>query len=122
MQMIKNYFISLGITFGLIIIFSFFINLFNYFELINQNIYKFILVIFASISIFIGSFILGKKTNKKGYLEGIKYGLIACVMMFIISFLAFDNSFNLSSFIYYLILMIVSVLGGVFGINKKKEV
>jgi len=121
MQMVKNYLLSLGISFGLIIIFSFFINLFNYFELININIYKFILILLVSISVFSGSFVLGKKTSKKGYIEGIKFGLINSLFMFFISFLAFNNSFTLRSFIYYLILVFVSLLGGVFGINRRKD-
>lgn len=119
METIKKYLISFGISFGLILIFSFFLNLFNYFDLFNPKIYKVVLILLVGTSIFIGSFLLGKKSNEKGYLEGIKYGLISCLLMFFISFLAFSTKFNIDSLIYYLILIIISIIASIAGINRK---
>lgn len=119
MENIKKYLISLGITLGLIIIFSLFLNVFNYFELINGNFYKMILILTSALSVAVGSFILGEKTDNKGYLEGIKFGLITIILFFVISFLAFDQKITTLSFIYYLILVITSSVGAMFGINKK---
>ncbi|MGN0993429.1 MAG: TIGR04086 family membrane protein, partial [Bacilli bacterium] len=102
METIKKYLTSLGITLGLILAFSFFLNILNYFDLLNSDIYKIILIITSAISILAGSFILGKKSDNKGYLEGIKFGLITTILFLIISFLAFDQKVTISSFIYYL--------------------
>lgn len=121
MNTIKKYAKNLAISFSLILLFSFFVNILNYFDLINQNIYKTIIIILTSISIFIGSFLLGKESNKKGYLEGLKFGTIAILIMLIISYLAFEPKISLSTIIYYLILIITSSIGSMFGINKKKE-
>lgn len=119
METIKKYLSSLGITLGLILAFSFFLNIFSYFDLLNSNIYKIILIITSAISILVGSFILGKKSDNKGYLEGIKFGLITTILFFIISFLAFSQKLTISSFIYYLILVITSSIGAMLGINKR---
>ena len=65
MKQIKNYSISTGITLGTILILSFIINIFNYYDLIPKNIYKTILILVTALSILIGSYLLGKKTEKK---------------------------------------------------------
>lgn len=119
METIKKYFISLGITLGLTIAFAFFVNILNYFDLLSMNTYKVIIVLTTAVSAAVGSYILGKKTDRKGYLEGIKFGIILILLMWIISFLAFDQSFSISSIIYYLIFIITSSIGSMFGINKK---
>ena len=112
MEKIKKYSISIGIT----LIFAFFLNILNYFNLISTNVYKIILIFMTSISVFIGAYLLGKETNKKGYLEGIKYGFIITILFWIISFLAFDENLKISNLLYYLV-----IIGSMFGINKKNE-
>lgn len=117
MIIIKNYLLSLGTCFGLLLIFSFFINVLNYFDIINRNAYK-ALIIFSIVFIcFASSFILGFKSNSKGYLNGLIFGIII-VLLFIIISLVF-KSFSYSSFIYFLVIVISSFIGGTFGINKK---
>lgn len=119
METIKKYLTSLGITLGLILAFSFFLNIFSYFDLLNSNVYKIILILTSALSVATGAFILGKKSDNKGYLEGIKFGLITTILFLIISFLAFDQGVTISSFIYYIILIITSSIGSMFGINKR---
>ncbi len=121
MEKIKKYFISIGITLGLILIFAFFLNMLNYFNLINTNTYKIILIFMTSISVFIGAYLLGKETNKKGYLEGIKYGLIITILFWILSFLAFDENFKISNLLYYLVILVTSSIGSMLGISRKNE-
>lgn len=114
---IKNYLLSLGTCFGLLLIFSFFINVLNYFDIINRNAYK-ALIIFSIVFIcFASSFILGFKSNSKGYLNGLIFGIIIILLFTIIS-LVF-KTFSYSSFIYFLVIVISSFIGGTFGINKK---
>ena len=121
MDTILKFLKNIGILFALILGSAFFINIFNYFDLISQEVYKTFLIILVAISIFISSFLLGKSSKKKGYLEGIKFGVISVLLMFVISYLAFDSNISISSLIYYLILIISSSIGAMFGINKKKE-
>ena len=62
----------------------------------------------------------GKVSKSKGYLAGLKMGL-SFVLVLIIFNLIFIRSFKLSLLIYYLLLLMSSVLGGMFGINRKKN-
>ena len=117
---IKNYLISLSLSMVLIIILAFFINVLNYFDLLNNNLYKFILVITTIFSISIGSYILGTKTDNKGYLNGLIYGVITVLLFIIISFIL-GNNLSLSSSVYYLIIVIISSIGGSVGINRKNQ-
>lgn len=116
-----KYLKNMGLLFLLILVFSFFINIFNYFNLLNQATYKTILILFVAVSVFVAAFMLGKSSKKNGYLEGLKFGIISTLSMFLISYLAFDSKISLSNLIYYLILIISSSVGAMFGINKKKE-
>lgn len=121
MKQIKNYSISTGITLGTILILSFIINIFNYYDLIPKNIYKTILILVTALSILIGSYLLGKKTEKKGYIEGLKYSVLIIALFYIIAFLAFDKTITISSLLYYLIIVTTSCIGAMIGINKKDK-
>ena len=115
---IKNYLLSLGTCFGLLLIFSFFINVLNYFDILNNGTYKVLLTLSSILSIAIGSYILGTKTDNKGYLNGFLFGLITIALFLIFSILI-KNNLSTSSIIYYLIITITSLISGAIGINKK---
>lgn len=88
---------------------------------VNSGITTIILLILNVILFFILNFFNAKKIRKRGFLEGIILGSIFIVIMILIKFILFDNTFKISTFIYYLILFITSVFGGMFGVNKKSE-
>ena len=101
MNYLKKTGFSILISLGIIIVFSFLNTLLNYFELYSYNVYsiiEFIIVLFASI---ISGFINGKKSNKNGWFEGLK--LI----------------FNVKTIIFYVIVIVSTVIGSMFGIQKK---
>ena len=102
-NMIKKYLISYAYTLGIIIVGTFIITLLNYFNLLSSNIANILILIIVIASIFIGSFLLGKKSNKKGYLEGIKYSAIFILLLVIINLL-FVKVFEIKSLIYFLIM------------------
>ena len=62
----------------------------------------------------------GRASKSKGYLAGLKIGL-GFVMVLLIFNLIFVRSFKISLLIYYLLLIMSSILGGMFGINRKKD-
>ncbi len=118
--MIKKYLISYAYTLGIIIIGTFLITLLNYFNLLSSNVANTIMLIIVIASIFIGSFLLGKKSNKKGYLEGIKYSAILIFLLVIINLL-FIKVFEIKSLVYFLIIIVSSTFGSMVGINKKRN-
>ena len=91
-----------------------------YFNILSNKTLSILNIILVLLSMFIGGLYIGKKSNKKGYLEGIKIGLIAIIILFIISYLAFDKGINIHKIIYYLILLSSSTIGSMLGINKKR--
>lgn len=77
------------------------------------------------ITIFILSFIstginIGRKANKKGWLEGLKIAGIL-IAFFLIASLILKHDFNIKQIIYYIICAITVVLGSMIGINFKKN-
>ena len=118
MNNIKNYVFSFVLVF---IILSFLLIIFSglfYINLVNLEIYKFFKIILVMISVFFGSFILGKKCESKGYLNGLIFGLIIICLMFILGI--FVSKLQLKTLFYYFIIICCSVLGGTIGIRKKK--
>jgi len=117
--MFKNLILSLVYFFLSIIISTIFITFFYYFNIFSMRIITILKMAIPIISIFISSYILGRKSNKLGYLEGIKLGLIVNIFFIIISIIT--KSFNVRSLIYYLILLLSSILGAMIGINLKTK-
>ena len=66
----------------------------------------------------ISGYILGVKSDKRGALNGLIFGSITSLIFFILSLL-FKNNYQINTIIYYLILVVSSVVGSIFGIQKK---
>ena len=101
--------------------FALIITLFGYFNIISSNSIKYFNLVAMILSVLIGSIYLGIKSNNKGYLEGIKIGSILISILFLLSYFGFNKGISLESFIFYLIIVISSITGSIFGINKKDK-
>lgn len=75
--------------------------------------YVFIIILFS-----ICGYKLGNKSNKKGYLSGLLIGISNIILMFILGIIL-KVEFNLNILIYYITLILSSVIGGCIGINRK---
>lgn len=120
MTFLKNYSKSIGFSILSIFILTFLITLLNYIGILGIKIVTAFSYITPFISFMIGGILLGKKSNKKGWLEGIKLGLIINILLFIFNFLAFNHGYTLPNLILYAIVFIASILGSMIGINLKK--
>lgn len=120
MNKIKNYIKSITITISTIIILSILINALNYINILNQNTYKILIITSSSIATLLGTYYLGTQTKQKGYLEGIKYGIIITTLFITLALITKQN-INIESILYYLILITTSIIGSMIGINRKKE-
>lgn len=119
--MIINYLKNLGYTFLILIISTIILTILNYTNILKTNALNIISIIFLFISIFIGSYLTGKKANKKGYIEGIKFGSIIMVIILLINLIIFKNKFHLISILYYLTIIFISMIGSIVGITKKNK-
>ena len=118
--MIINYLKNIGYVFIGILVTTIIITLLNYFGILNGTPLKIISIVTIILSLFIGGYLTGKNANKKGYLEGIKFGLIMIVIILILNLLIFRNEFNLINILYYISLLFSSMIGGMIGIARKR--
>jgi len=92
------------------------LNTLSYFDIIkNTKIFK---LIIPCITVLIGSYKFGKLNKFRGYLSGFYLGLSFIIFTLIINLL-FYQSFSLKLLIYYLIITLFSILGGMIGKTKK---
>jgi len=117
MLFLKNIGRSFIYTLASFFILTILLTVLNYFNIFNSSIANIFKVINLIIAIFLGSFILGHRSMKKGWLEGLKYGLIFGVVLFLFNYLGLGK-FNI---FVYLIVLITSVIGGMLGISFKKN-
>ncbi len=120
-----NYLKKLGISFGICLasffVLTFFITFLHYLNIMSYKTVSILKILIPIISLFIGGFLLGKKSSKKGWLEGIKFGAIFLVFLFLLNYLGFQHSFEIKDLIFYLIIMISAIFGSMIGINRKRS-
>lgn len=114
-----KYLMSFVYTFISIVVLSLIITTLNYFNVTSLNTIKYFELSSIVISILIGSIYLGRRSQSKGYLEGLKIGFIIIIATLIINLLIIKNKFSFEIIIYYLIILVSSMLGSIVGINKK---
>ncbi len=118
---IKNFSKSLSISILLFLILTLVVTTFNYFNLLSINGINISKIIIPIISVLSGSFYMGTKVKNKGWLEGIKLSSLIILILLIIDLLVFKNSFEIKNLIYYIIILVSSMVGSMIGINKKKK-
>jgi len=121
MKYLKNLGISFLYIIGVLLVLTFITTIFSYFNIFNDKITSIIKIIIPVISMFVGGFYIGKKSLKKGFLEGLKLGAIFSSILIIFNYLALDNSFKFKYLLFYIILIITSIFGSMIGINRKKQ-
>lgn len=119
MNFIKNVSLSILYIILIMLVLTFILTLFSYFNIIGDKVISIFKIIIPVVSLFIGGFLIGKKSLKKGWLEGLKLSLIFLILLIIFEYLALDQSFNIKNILYYLILSISSIFGSMIGISKK---
>ena len=96
---------------------TFLLTLLHYFDWIPYSFVSVGKLILSILSFFLGGFFISKNQKQKGYLEGMKYGVLFLCFMIFISFLFFSYSFSMNQLFYDLILLLSSMVGGMLGIN-----
>ena len=107
--MLKNYGYSFLIVISSLLIINLFLTIFSYFNLFSTKVIDIMGFVLMLVFLFISSYILGTKSKKNGYLEGLKFGGII-VLIFILLVILLDK-FLLKSLIYYVILILTRFTG-----------
>lgn len=100
---------------------TFFITLLNYINIIGSGFLSILKIAIIIITLFIGGYIIGHVSPKKGWLEGLKLSLIFCTLLTLFSILGFHNNLEWKHLLYYVILIISCMVGGMIGINKNNQ-
>ncbi|NLA33625.1 MAG: TIGR04086 family membrane protein [Tenericutes bacterium] len=110
---------------GYIIIFiiglTFILTIFSYFDILNIKIINYFLLLIPLISIFFGGIYIGKNSNKRGYISGLKISSLFTLLLLLISYLGLNEKLSFRIIIYYIILALTSVFGSIIGINKQDQ-
>ncbi len=93
------------------------LSLLYYFNIVGNQVNNYMKLFIVAISMLVGGIYIG---SKEGWLEGLKIGLEVIILLFVVSYLAYDKGVNIKSIIYYFILIMSSMLGSMIGINKRK--
>lgn len=117
----KKYLIPALYTLGIIVIGTLVSSALYYFNITSSKINSILLYLISIAGIFTGSILFSKEIKYKGIISGIIYFMACFIVMGILSLLVFKASFKLSSLIYYTVILIFSMLGGVIGKNLKEE-
>lgn len=104
----------------ILLISLFIVTLLNYFNILSSSTLNVFTYIIPFIAFFTGSLILGKKSNSKGFLEGIKFASIF-IILFILINLILKLKFSTGTFIFYIIVLSSSIIGSIIGINRQKK-
>ena len=115
MKYIINYGMGLIYPIGALFISPIILAILN---LIGMKSYNIVILVIMIISCFLGGFKIGKTSNKRGYINGLVLGSILVGILLLFSLFS-KESINVSSFIYYLILIITCTVGSMLGIQKK---
>lgn len=87
---------------------------------INSTLNSFISLISISLYILITNINIGKNITDKAYKIGFINGLKIILILIILNILTLNFSLSLTTIFYYIILLFISILGSIIGINIKK--
>ncbi len=121
MKQLQTYIKNIAISLVFIFLSLLLLSTLYYFDILSNHIVNYLRPLVILLNIFISSYLIGKKADKNGYLEGLKYGGIILAVFFLIALFFFHNFFRVRFILYDIILMMTSVFGSMLGINKKKN-
>lgn len=87
---------------------------------IPNTINTLISLILICLYILINNINIGKTITDKAYKTGFINGLTTIIILTILNIITFNFKINLTTILYYLIIIFISVLGSIIGINKKR--
>ena len=89
---------------------------------VSEVTIDFVIIGITGISIMIGSILVNVKMNKNGLINGGLIGFIYILIMYLLSsILSNDYALNKSSIIMIIVSIVLGMLGGIIGINKKQS-
>ncbi|WP_042459105.1 TIGR04086 family membrane protein [Neobacillus dielmonensis] len=113
----------MSILYGLIFIFAFAIVcslIFSFilrFTSLQESSLQYVVTALSFIGLFGGGFLSGGKRKEKGWLIGGLTGLMYSLIVFLFQYLGYDRLFDAEQFIYHTCYILISMMGGILGVN-----
>lgn len=120
MKKYKSILISVGWFFIALIVYLLFVTTLAHFNIITYKTVSVMSFIFMCLLFMFNGFKIGKRSQKRGYLSGLFIGGINIVLVLFLA-LIFRSLPQMKSLIYFATLLLSSTLGGMFGINFKRN-
>lgn len=121
MTYLKNVGISFGFILGSLFGITLLITFLHYMNLIGSKVLSVLEILTPLIALFVGGFVIGKKSKQKGWLEGLKLSGIFLVILVLFQYLGLHSSFSLKNVLFYVLLIVSTVFGSMIGINKSPK-
>ena len=118
----KKYLFPFLYTLIIILAGSFFTSILYYFNITSDKFNTVLLYLISIISFFTGALFLGKNIKKKGIISGLIFFGICFLIMILSSLIIFKNNITFKNIIYYLILLVFSIMGSIIGKNTQTEI
>lgn len=120
MKKIKYYLKSLVYFYLILLSYLILATTFSYFELLSFKVISVVSFIFMILLFMFIGFYIASKSEKKGYINGLIIGGFNIVLFLFIALIIGENP-ELTIGIYFLILILSSTIGGMFGINYQNK-
>lgn len=119
MNRYKNVLVNLAYFLLSLLVYLLIITTLAHFNVLSYKIISLISFIYIICLFMLSGFRIGMRSEKKGYLSGLIIGVFNIILILILA-LVFRSFPEVKSLIYFLVLLLSSTLGGMFGINLKK--
>jgi putative membrane protein (TIGR04086 family) len=73
-----------------------------------------------ALAVLVGGIVSGKRSSSKGWYSGGMLGIMYTLIVFIVSFLGFDQGIHIQSLVLAVTAFIIGALGGIYGVNSAK--
>lgn len=120
MKQIKEYSMLTLKFLGFLIGGSIIISILYYF-LFSSKIVNVLSILYLLFVFFFFGLKVGKKTESKGFIAGLKIGILLLLCLLLINIIFYRSSFSFIRILFYVLYLLASVFGATIGINTKKE-
>ena len=114
--MIKNYLKCYSLYFILLFCYLIIMSIFYYFNIINYKTMNILNYLLNLVLFFILGYKISSLEKKRGYLHGFLISSLLVILFSIICLIL--SKFSFSSLVYYLSLIISSMIAGIIGVSK----
>lgn len=116
-KMLSAMLTGLIVVLGIILTCAVIISLLLRFTSIPESSFTWIIVGLSFLALFLGGFVSGKKGREKGWILGAGTGVLFSLIVFLVQYLGYQTQFDSEQYLYHLGYIIISLFGGILGVN-----